>query len=108
MTPIPKALRAKLAHDPWYKHCVLAYTNECQGHIQFHHVWIYAGRQIQEAWAILPVCEHHHDLVKKSRQVKENIEHISMCLATTNDLAKYPKTDWVQVKHYLKSIKKLS
>ena len=36
----------------------------CKGKIEQHHNFYYAGKQIQEEWAIISLCEHHHSLVK--------------------------------------------
>lgn len=35
-------------------------NSECKGHITWEHALIYAGRQIDEAWAIVKLCEYHH------------------------------------------------
>lgn len=70
----------------------------CVGRVQWHHVWIYAGRQINEYWAILGACEFHHDRVKSNTQVRELFERRSLEIATDADLAKYPKKDWERLK----------
>ena len=51
----------------------------------------YAGRQINDKWAIIPLCVYHHlgpGLVKQ-----KNIK-IALLRATKNDLAKYSKALW--------------
>ena len=62
MTPIPKKLRFELATDPEYKVCMKSTVpgHECQGGITWEHAVIYAGRQVQEKWAILALCEYAH------------------------------------------------
>lgn len=57
MTPIPPRLRKDLANDPFYKHCALADYHECGGRVTWEHALIFAGRQIQRRYAIVPVCE---------------------------------------------------
>ena len=74
----------------------------CVGRIQWHHVWEYQGRQINEVWAILGACELHHERVKTTWQVKEAFERRSLELASKEDLAKYPRFNWLQRKKYLK------
>jgi hypothetical protein len=60
MRPIPKKLLNEILADPYYKTCIRAKTNQCDGRITLEHAIIYAGRQVNEKWAILPVCEKHH------------------------------------------------
>jgi hypothetical protein len=53
----------------------------------------YAGRQVQEKWAIVPLCWHHHlgpGLDKKANRL------IALARATEEDLAKYPRADWAR------------
>lgn len=77
---------------------------ECYGRVrnpEWHHVWTYAGRQINEWWAILAGCTRHHDMVKTDPAVKAAFETASLLLATEEDLAKYPKAPWDQRKKAL-------
>jgi hypothetical protein len=76
-------------------------NSPCQGKIEWHHVWTYGGKQIQEVWSIVAACQYHHDLVKKDRRVKEMFERASLEFSTEEELGKYPKKDWGQVKRYL-------
>lgn len=72
-----------------------------QRKLEWHHVWIYAGRQIDEPWAILAACKGHHDMVNKDRAIKQAFEHASLLLATEEDLARYPRKNWDQIKKVL-------
>ncbi len=36
------------------------HDHECKGHLTFEHVWKYRGRQIEEPWAIIHICEWAH------------------------------------------------
>lgn len=87
------------------KRCTLATVQdmygECSGRVEWHHVWIYAGNQIQEPWAILAGCHHHHEQVKKDRAIKAAFEAASLSLATPEDLARYPRKDWAQIRKSL-------
>lgn len=69
MTPIPKKVREEIDQDPDSKFCVAFEqdinvfedkNNSCDGRITMHHALIYAGKQLQEKWAILPLCAKHH------------------------------------------------
>lgn len=70
----------------------------CQGRSTFEHAWIYSGRQVPDAWAVLRLCEWAH----LGDGLNKEINHyLSLRHATPADLAKYPKTDWVQMRTYL-------
>lgn len=101
MRPIPKKLRDELAADPFMKQCLRLQEGTCKGRITWEHAWSYANRQINEKWAIVPLCEHHHfvDLKKHIGQLA------SLNRATKEDLAKYSRKDWGQIK---KSLEKKS
>lgn len=97
MNNIPDKLRAELADDPYMHVCARA-GDDCEGRITWEHAFIHGGKQIQERWAIIPLCWHHHlgpGLIKELNQA------IALSHATDEELAKYPKTDWVQLKKYL-------
>ena len=40
--------------------CARACDGACQGGMTWEHAIIYAGRQLDEAWAIVILCEYHH------------------------------------------------
>lgn len=103
MMPIPPKLRNTLSKTPRMRVCELARGEfgDCEGKVEWHHVWIYAGTQIQEHWAILSACERHHDMVKTHRLVKEEFERRSLRMSTIDELAKYPKKNWAQIISYL-------
>lgn len=60
MNRIPEKLRAELAADPEYTRCSLQGYEPCDGRITWEHVFTFAGKQVQERWAIIPLCERHH------------------------------------------------
>lgn len=64
MTPIPPKLRAALALDPEYLVCCRhGYQKHvCDGPITWEHAVIYAGKQLQERWAIIPLCSKAHSV----------------------------------------------
>lgn len=90
MHPIPPRLRRELSKDPYYQTCARA-DETCQGRITWEHAILYAGRQVQERFAIIPLCYFHHlgsGLVKRI-----NIQ-IAMSRATPEDKKKYPRLKW--------------
>jgi len=68
-----KTLRDELSKDKEYTLCSLHnYQNtfgSCAGRVTREHALIYAGRKIQEKWAIIPCCAQHHgvDFYQDSR-----------------------------------------
>lgn len=100
MRPISKKLKFEIQGDPYYDKCARAKEGGCDGRITWEHAFIYAGKQINEKWAIIPLCRYHHlgdGLDKRKNQL------IALQRATPEDLAKYPKTDWEQLKKSLLS-----
>lgn len=102
MRPIPKEMREQMGNDKYYKVCCIK-DSTCSGRIEFHHVWIYAAKQINEIWAIVPVCHSHHDRVTKEVEIKEKLEAVSLARTKKDDLLLYPKKNWEQIINYLKS-----
>lgn len=105
MTPIPPAVRGVLENLPRMKKCAIAgMFDECEGRLtkpEWHHVWIYASRQIQEPWAILAGCSKHHAAVQSDPKVRMAFEYKSLKLAGDEDLAEYPRKNWRQIKRQL-------
>jgi len=56
MNNIPTKLKKDLLADPEYARCSLLGYHTCGGRITLEHALIYAGRQVQEKYAIIPVC----------------------------------------------------
>lgn len=103
MRPIPTRMRQELENLPRMKRCTLWPVQDlygaCSGRLrnpEWHHVWIYAGTQINELWAILAGCTYHHEMTKSDPAVKDAFESASLMLASVDDLAKYPRKDWLQ------------
>ena len=99
MRPIPLEMRKEMNADPKY-HVCSAKDQYCRGKIEWHHVWIYAGKQINEKWAIIPLCKLHHDLAG-IKPYKEHYELTSLIGATEEDFKKYSRKNWEQHRLYL-------
>ncbi len=104
MRSIPPKLRSLLERMPRMRACELEHGlwGPCEGVLRWHHVWIYAGTQINEHWAILCGCDRHHDAVKTDKEIKEYFERRSLEIATLDELSKYPRKDWGQIIRSLK------
>ena len=101
--PIPLKMRKEMSEDPFYKKCVYTGTIQKFGdkRVSWEHCWVYAGKQIQEKWAIVPL---RLDLnVNMTQEVKDYCRYISLQRATDEDLAKYPRHNWKQLRKYLNS-----
>ncbi len=61
----------------------------------------YAGSQINERWAIIPLCWHHH--LDKGLNKRIN-EFLALQRASDQELAKYPKASFARQRDYLKTI----
>jgi hypothetical protein len=68
------------------------------------HALIYAGKQIDEVWAIIPLCTYHHAVneyqdggdLQKSKNV-----WIALSRASDEELLKYPRRDFVHEREAL-------
>lgn len=96
MRPIPEKMKREMSIDPYYEKCAIC-DGRCQGRITWEHCWTYGGRQINEKWAIISICEFHHGLglyCNKGGLNKNINQFISLMRATPEELKKYPKVDW--------------
>ena len=102
MRPIPLPMRQEMAKDKFYHSCCLGkqFKEHCKGRVEWHHVWIYAGKQINEMWAIVPACSAHHSQAHLPH-IKERFELISLNRATNEQLTKYNKRDFLKHKNFL-------
>ena len=97
MRPISPKVKQALLNEK--QECYRKNEGTCKGRLTLDHVWIYAGRQIDEHWAILWTCAFHHDVDQfqgGGNLDRDLSKYVSLKKATTQDLAKYPKKDWQQ------------
>lgn len=99
MRPLSKAVRKIVNEEPFFRTCIREGL-DCSGRIEIDHCFIYGGRQIDEAWALVPQCHRHHvdDLDRPYTQ------YVALGRAKDEELAKYSKFDWKRLKTYLNSI----
>lgn len=90
MRPLSEKLRLDFTADPNYAFCALR-DGQCSSKVEWHHVFTYAGRQINERWAIVPACQYHHRNVSK---YGDCFKLVALLRATDEELAKYPKFDF--------------
>lgn len=93
--PIPKDMREEMANDPFMEVCCIE-DEDCGGRIEWHHNLIYAGKRVNEKWAILPVCHHHHFY---EFEFKKRLNKVMVTRATEAELRAYSKAiDYVALK----------
>lgn len=107
MRPISKKNREIIDTDPYYRKCARSSEMDCRGRITIEHALIYAGRQIDEIWALLPICEYHHavNLYQDGGKLDKQ-KHIWLALnrATDEDLEKYYKANFKEQRERLNKI----
>lgn len=94
MNNTPQWIKAYWDKNP-AKYCERVSEGVCSGRLTKEHAFIYAGKQIQELWAVIDLCWYHHLGAGMNKNINEKI---ALSKATDEDLAKYPKKDWQQLK----------
>lgn len=82
--------------------CFRHVEGKCRGRVEWEHCWLYANKQINERWAIIPACglwHHRGPGLDKNANRAESLRRM-----TPDELAeakrKYPRTDWEQLRKY--------
>lgn len=108
MRPIPAKLRAEIDSDPYYKVCARADEGDCAGRITIEHALTFSGRQLNEKWALLPICSYHHGVNEYQDCGKMNKEkHVWLALnrATDEELRSISKAvDYIKERERLRKI----
>jgi hypothetical protein len=97
MRHITKKILTDILEDPFYKTCIRKKTRRCAGRITLEHAIIYAGRQVDEKWAILPVCAYNHcvDEYQDCGDIDKRFhEWVALSRMTEEYRKKYPRGDW--------------
>ncbi len=93
-----------MLEDEFYGRCALE-SDGCMGRITLEHAIIHAGRQLNEKWAIIPLCAYHHSVDEfqdGDGLDKELNEWVALSRATAEDLVTYSKAvDYLQRVVYL-------
>lgn len=110
MRHISDIVRERLMADPRMKVCMrnMALRDHvCDGRITFEHALIYAGRQMDEVFAIISLCAYSHSVDRfqdnhvYNRQISE---WIAINRMTPADEARYPRGDWAQRRKHLNGV----
>jgi len=106
MNNTPKKIRDYWEEDPAMR-CDRHDEGNCAGRLTKEHALIYAGKQIQEIWAILDICAFHHEVDQyagSGGMDKKKHEWIAISRMATSDFIKYPRRNWRQDLVLLESI----
>jgi len=102
MRPISPKVKKELDNEPDV--CALKDEN-CAGRITREHTLIYAGRQIDEVWAIIKICAYHHEVDEfqdGGGLNKEKNVWVALNRASDEDLLKYSKCiDYIAMRERL-------
>lgn len=105
MRKISDRVRKIINEDRYYTICARWRDGGCKGRITMEHALIYAGRQIDEAWAIVPLCAYHHavDEYQDGGDLKKELNIcIALNRATDEELLKYSKaTNYIALRKQL-------
>lgn len=92
MRKIPLALRADMERDPFYKRCAISGKPIGMVKIEWHHNLIYAGRQVNEKWCIIPLSKEIHDNIVR---YKEEVDWIMLNRASDEELMRYSRAELI-------------
>lgn len=103
MTPIPAKIRKQIVNDPRYRFCALEGVegHVCGGRITMEHAFIYAGKQIQQKWAIVPICAAGQEVDQfqdAHTMNKEMNQWVALNQATTEELLEFRRADYIGLK----------
>ena len=91
--------------DTYYQKCSRRGDGGCGGRITWEHAIIFAGRQLNEKWAIIPLCEYHHavNMYQDGGNLnKEKNIYIALERATDDELQAISKaTNYIELRDRL-------
>jgi hypothetical protein len=91
MNHIPKKLNDDMNTDPFYRTCCLKRFGGCGGRVERHHALIFAGRQVQEKFCILPACHEHHEIARR-KDIKEKFDWVLLNRANEQEIQRISKS----------------
>lgn len=111
MNRMPLKLRAELEKDPWYKICCITGDRSSYDsltgvfeRIEWHHNLMFAGKQVQEKFSILPVLSSVHKTVHLE-EMKARLDWIMWNRASDEQIKRYSKSeDYMAYRDYLNEV----
>lgn len=108
MPHIPHEVLTDILRDPHYRDCARSNDGECRGSISFEEALTFAGKQIKDKWAIVPLCHYHHGIgvwYGAGGLDKRKNEWLALRQATDAELTRYSKAiDYIKRRNYLDTI----
>jgi len=105
MHKTPKSIFDEIMQErPPCERAALLHDHTCQGRSTMEHVLIYQGRQVDQKFAIIRLCEYAHSVGPYAFTGilnKRINEWIALRSATDEELALFPRSDWAQRKKFL-------
>jgi hypothetical protein len=80
-----------MERDYFYQKCAVTQKPRTLVKVEWHHNLIFAGRQVNEKFCIIPLSEEIHDRARDSK-VKEFLNWIQACRATAEELERFGLT----------------
>lgn len=77
--------------------CDRSDEGDCRGRLTVEHALYYAGKKIQDCFALITLCEFHHGVEHYANcygQNKKRHQEIALSQATEADRKKYPLLPW--------------
>lgn len=89
--PIPLKQRERMAEKKEYQNGYCKYHRKKHGptvKTEWHHNLMFGGRQVNDEWAILSICQDIHRRVSEP-EIRETLDWIMLNRATEEELRKY-------------------
>lgn len=103
MRKIPEPIKRQLEAEPDV--CARRKDSPCGGRLTWEHAIIFAGKQVNEVWAIIKLCEKHHGVNSyqdRGELDKERNVHIALNRATDDELRAISKSvDYIALRDRL-------
>lgn len=101
MRPISAKNRKLIEEDDFFKTSFLSGKKATPSdRIVIHHCFVYAGRQIDDIWNLIPLLNSEHDYnfdksVHSDHVIKKYVEYLTLARADMDEIQKkYYKRDW--------------
>ena len=110
MRKVSDSVKAIVSARP--QRCAREHEGTCRGNMTWEHAIIHAGRQLDEAWAIIILCEYHHavnNYQDRGDLKKELNVYYALEQATDEELIKVSKAiNYIELRNRLRKLYELS
>lgn len=97
--------KKEIKENPFYSQCALnGYEDHiCGGRVTIEHAIIFAARQVDEPWALVPICAKFHGVDRfqdNGELIKEMTEWVALSRVTDSQLFEMAKFELTKMKPY--------